>query len=192
MGGDEVVEAATRLFSALGYDGVTTAMIAEAAGATEGDVAALGGKRGVYEAVMRRVLEAQVALVEEMHRTLPPDVSGLHGMVDMFLDFYQVHPEAITLWQHRGLSDAADLAGIERDYAAPVVQGINDLIARSGVHPRARFTLHNALGWSFYGFLTIGIVHPDGSTTHWEDPAARDHFRQAVRSLINALAATPP
>ncbi|MDX6740902.1 helix-turn-helix domain-containing protein [Actinocorallia sp. A-T 12471] len=187
MGDDGFVEAATRLFSALGYDGVTVAMLAEAAGVAEADVARRGGKAGVYAEVMDRVRDLQVELVEEMGTTLTPDLVGLHDMVDMFLDFYVAHPEAITLWQHRGLADAVDIPDVERDYGSPVIQGIYRLLVRAGVGPRARFALHNFLGWSFHSFLTLGIFHSDGTTSDWRDPAARARFRQETHDLIDVL-----
>ncbi|ROO85082.1 TetR family transcriptional regulator [Actinocorallia herbida] len=190
--GEEIVTAATRLFAALGYDGVTGAMIAETAGVAEGDVAALGGKAGVYQAVMGRVLALQVKLLDEMHRVLTPDVAGLHGMVDMFVDFYERHPEAIALWQHRGLSDAADLPNVESAYATPVIQGISDILGRAGLSERARHTLLNVLGWCFYGFMTIGLIHPDGGASRWEDATARARFRLECHHVIDVVAAADP
>ncbi|GAB2862897.1 hypothetical protein GCM10022221_73540 [Actinocorallia aurea] len=192
MGEAEIVKAATGLFSALGYDGVTGAMIAEAAGVGDGAVAALGGKQGVYQAVMGRVLASQIALVDEMNRVLSPDLDGLHGMVDMFLEFYRAHPEAVALWQHRAMSDAADVPGVEGAYASPVIQGISGLLARAGLTEHAHRTLLNVLGWSFYGFVTIGLVAPDGTTDRWGDPAARTRFREEVHHLIDVLGTAGP
>ncbi|GAB2844048.1 hypothetical protein GCM10022221_49200 [Actinocorallia aurea] len=189
---DDVVGAATRVFAGLGYDGATAQMIAEAAGVPLAEVTAIGGKRGLYEAVMGRVLNEQMVLVEEIESTFTPDLDGFHRMADRFIDFYFGHPETVALWRHRGLSDAADLPDVEGEYAAPLQRVVQDrLLGRVGLSERSLLSLTNVLSWAFHGFLSDGMLLLDGTIVDWQDRKARAWFRSEVHGLIDRLAVPP-
>ncbi len=188
MGSDDVVMAATRLFAGLGYDGTSAEMIADAAGVSPADVVAMGGKRGLYEAVMERTFNQQLMLLDEMESTFTPDLAGLHRLFDRFLDFFVEHPEISSLWQQRSLEDAADLPHVEGEYATPMIRTVNDrFLYRIGIDEADLTALVNVLTWTFHGFFTGGVIQPDGTVIGRHEPVAQAQFRYEMHRLIDSL-----
>src|SRR5690606_38987944 len=106
---DRIIDAATRLFAALGYDGTSTRMIAEAAGLNVATVAYhVGGKRDLYIAVMERAHQIERALLSDAVAQVE-DAAGLLTLVDRYIGFCAAHPAAPAPGMHRSLSDAAGL-----------------------------------------------------------------------------------
>src|SRR4051812_6595423 len=126
-GRERILDAATRLFSALGYDGTSTRMIAEAAGLNVATVAYhVGGKRDLYLAVMERAHEVERAAIEDALTRITPDAEGILALVDAYLDFCLSRPEIPALWMHRWLSDASDVVHLEEQYVRPLMQMVTE------------------------------------------------------------------
>jgi AcrR family transcriptional regulator len=127
--GVDVVGIARRLFAELGYDQTTSAMIARAAGVTTSDlVEEFGGKRGLYEQVLRRILahsQGDLKSILEEEGTSSSD--KFHKVLDRLLDYICDNPEDVAIWKQRQMGDTADIDGIEEEYTDPVVGPIVDL-----------------------------------------------------------------
>ncbi|NKZ06991.1 TetR/AcrR family transcriptional regulator [Actinomadura latina] len=184
-GRERILDAATRLFAALGYDGTSTRMIAEAAGLNVATVAYhVGGKRDLYLAVMERAHETERAELEAALTTVSNDARGLLDLADAYVDFCMRRPEIPALWMHRWLSDAADIAHLEAQYVQPLVQMVVD-IARKLVpdHVDVDYVVWTIV-WSTHGFGAGGVLDTDGRRRGLDDPQAVARFRRHMRHTV--------
>ncbi|MFD0660397.1 TetR/AcrR family transcriptional regulator [Thermocatellispora tengchongensis] len=132
---EAIVQVATRLFAALGYDGTTTRQIAEAAGLNIATVSYhVGGKRELYLAVMENAHRVERAALESAIAEFSGrDTATLvHGIVDRYLDFCVAHRDVATLWMHRWLSDAADISDLEQRYTHPLATLVLEAVEGPG------------------------------------------------------------
>ncbi|MFA1548441.1 TetR/AcrR family transcriptional regulator [Actinomadura chokoriensis] len=191
-GRERILDAATRLFSALGYDGTSTRMIAEAAGLNVATVAYhVGGKRDLYLAVMERAHETERAALEAAFATYTPDVKGLLDIVDAYADFCLSRPEIPALWMHRWLSDATDVAHLEEQYVRPLMQMVTD--AARKIVPAdvdVEYVVWTVI-WATHGFGCGGVLDADGNRAGVNDPQAVARFRRNIRRIV-ALAIGAP
>ena len=103
-----IVDAATRLFAAQGFDATSVTDIALAAGVARGTPAYFfGSKEGLYEEVMdrlnRRSLEIVPAALARAG-TQPTAHDLMDAFVDAYLDFHQRNPEFLRLMHWVSLS----------------------------------------------------------------------------------------
>ncbi|WP_030169261.1 TetR/AcrR family transcriptional regulator [Spirillospora albida] len=192
-GAERIIPAATRLFAALGYDGTSTRMIADAAGLNISTVNYhAGGKRELYLAVMERAHQAERAVLEEALAAMTPDAAGVLGIVDRYVDFCAAHPEIPALWMHRWLSDAADVADLEARYVRPlldmVVQAVRKVVADDVDVDYLAWTVV----WCTHGFGQGGILDADGNRRGLGDPGALARFRTHLRRLVATAAGFSP
>lgn len=123
---ETILQIATRMFAALGYDGTSLQQIAEAAGFDIATVTSLlGSKRDLYLAVMERAHEADRTAIEAvMARFTPLSPADapkmIHALADDYLDFCMSNPNVPALWAHRSLFDAQDITDLERRYVWPL------------------------------------------------------------------------
>ncbi|WP_067483971.1 TetR/AcrR family transcriptional regulator [Actinomadura hibisca] len=191
-GRDRIIEAATRLFAALGYDGTSTRMIADAAGLNIATVAYhVGGKRDLYLAVMERAHRIERAALEEVLAAFTPDAAGVRALVDRYLDFCVEHPEIPALWTHRWLSDAADIADLEHRYARPLVEQVAAAVAAAaGPDVDVEYAVMTVI-WCTHGFGSGGVPGPDGQRRGLADAATTARFRAHLHNLVARLLGLP-
>jgi AcrR family transcriptional regulator len=191
-GRERILDAATRLFAALGYDGTSTRLIAEAAGRNVATVAYhVGGKRDLYLAVMEHANEVERTALDAALTEISPDAQGLLDLADAYVDFCVSHPEIPALWMHRWLSDASDVAHLEQMYVWPLMQSVTDAarkIVPDGVD--VEYVVWTIV-WATHGFSTGGVLDGDGHRRGLDDPQAVARFRRHMRRTV-ALAIGVP
>ncbi|GAA2286998.1 hypothetical protein GCM10010402_51060 [Actinomadura luteofluorescens] len=183
-----VVEAAGRLFVQLGYDGTTLQMIGEVAGMSPPEISRLvGDKRQIYLEVMNRYYGAEAAHMRAVMERVPPDLPGLHTLVDRYLDYSVAHPEMRALWVHRWLRDAADVQDVESLYR-PLIAAVVEMF-RGAV--RADYDLELGLWniiWIVNGFIHVGIVDTDGERRFADHPPTLRRFRAYMHDMLERSA----
>ncbi|GAA3470520.1 hypothetical protein GCM10018965_050730 [Nonomuraea roseola] len=199
---ETILQIATRMFAALGYDGTSLQQIAEAAGF---DVAAvtslLGSKRDLYLTIMERAHEADRAAIEAvMARFTPLSPADapkmIHALADDYLDFCLSNPQIPALWAHRSLFDAQDITDLERRYVWPLHAQIHKSIqpALQAGHiddaPGFRYVLWTMI-WCVEGFCCGDVLDDEGNRLGPDDQQARMDFRRYLHLLLDRLL-TPP
>ncbi|MES9535864.1 MULTISPECIES: TetR family transcriptional regulator [unclassified Actinomadura] len=186
-GRERIIEAATRLFAALGYDGTSTRMIAEAAGLNVATVAYhVGGKRDLYLIVMERAHRAERQVLEKAIAEMTPDEEGLLTLVDRYVVLCLEQPEIPALWMHRWLSDAADVAHLDDDYVRPLMQMTSDAVrAVVGDEVDLDYLVWTVV-WCTHGFGAGGILDQQGKRRKLDDPQAVARFRAHMRRTVSA------
>ncbi|MGI5327734.1 TetR/AcrR family transcriptional regulator [Actinomadura nitritigenes] len=176
---------ASRLFAEIGYDGTTIDMLISA-GASRQEVAAAGGKSGLYRAVMEDLLKRRCRALEAVLADASPGLEGFSRLADAFLDFNLENPTASALWTHRSLHDAADFSDLESRFIAPVARMMIDN-DHGRTLPTAPEMQLATIGWCVMGFLTRGLFNADGSTSGAEDPDTVSRFREHLHQLIRFM-----
>ncbi|GAA0551375.1 TetR/AcrR family transcriptional regulator [Actinomadura livida] len=188
---ERILDAATRLFAALGYDGTSTRMIAEAAGLNVATVAYhVGGKRDLYVAVMERAHTAERQVLSDAVAQVE-DAGGLLTLVDRYIDFCAEHPEVPALWMHRWLSDAADVAHLEEHYVRPLLEMVAAAarkVVPDGVD--VEYVIWTVV-WCTHGFGSGGVLDADGTRHGLDDPRELARFRANVRRLVATAIGLP-
>ncbi|MEV2272619.1 TetR/AcrR family transcriptional regulator [Nonomuraea africana] len=195
-----ILQAATRLFASLGYDGTAPSQIADAAGVDIAMVnAQFGSKREVYLAVMERAYEGGRDMIEtivtEFSPWTPADVPRIiHVLADRHLDFCIANPEVPALWIHRSLSDAQDITELESRYARPMLVQVRDIVrpaVEAGyIDPDGDIesTLIATI-WCAQGFCGGGLLDEEGTRHGPDDPAALRRFRRHMHLLLDRMMA---
>ncbi|GAB2826520.1 hypothetical protein GCM10022221_25710 [Actinocorallia aurea] len=181
-GTEGVLDVALRLFAGLGYDGTSTEMIAAAAGVGPDQVP--GGRNGAYEAILRRFRDQQMAMYEEVPGVYTE--GGLHGVLDLVLDFYLDHRLELRVWQYRGLEDATDVPWAEEDYRTPVARRLFEVVGSLEKLPDPDMWV-SLVTWSLTGFVSGGIISPRPGPTTPDDLPARLRFRAFMHRLMDAV-----
>ncbi|MEU8147862.1 TetR/AcrR family transcriptional regulator [Nonomuraea sp. NPDC048901] len=194
-----IMKVATQLFAALGFDGTSTRQIADAAGLNIATVNYhVGGKRELYLAVMERAHQAERAALEGALGRLGGDdpVTGIHRLIDDYLDFCVVHPEVPALWMHRWLSDASDLTELERHYVQPLVVMVTDALRPSvaaGVIDNAvdlEYAMWSVI-WCVHGFAKGGVLDEEGHRRGGSDTVALRRFRAHLHLTVHRMLGLP-
>ncbi|MEV8630846.1 TetR/AcrR family transcriptional regulator [Streptosporangium sp. NPDC051023] len=198
---EAVIEFATRLFAAFGYDGTTLQGLAEAMGYDlEWIHTRFGDKRALYLAVVERASQAQRAVVEGTLAPLPAHdpaevASVLHTLVDRYLDMCLSNPQIPALWIHRWLGDAADIPDLEQKYAVPLINLTRDALrsaARNGliagdIDPDL---MVRTLVWSVYGFLHGEALAPPDPPDP-DNPRTRPRMQAHLHQLLDRMLRLP-
>ncbi|MBB6346464.1 TetR/AcrR family transcriptional regulator [Nonomuraea muscovyensis] len=192
-----ILEVATRLFAALGYDGTSTRQIAEAVGLNVATVSYhVGSKRELYLAVMERAFRGFADEMEDATRELTAapgeaKVVALHRLLDRYIDFCAEHPEFPALWMHRWLADATDVAGLEPVYVQPLAQSVIDSIAPLNVGDADMdFTVISMI-WCIHSFVQSGVYDKSGERQGPENPRALARFRAHMHTMIHRTLGLP-
>ncbi|MBT2210830.1 TetR/AcrR family transcriptional regulator [Actinomadura sp. NEAU-AAG7] len=184
-GRERVLDAATRLFAALGYDGTSTKMIAEAAGLNTAAIAHYaGGKRDLYLAVMERAHRMERSALEAAVADMTPDAAGVLNLLDRYIDFCAAHPEIPALWMHRWLSDAADVAHLESLYVKPLMRMVTGAVGGLLSDGADVEYLAWTIVWCTHGFARGGVLDGDGRRHGVDDPRELARFRAHLRGLV--------
>ncbi|KAB2371393.1 TetR/AcrR family transcriptional regulator [Actinomadura montaniterrae] len=197
---DRIVDAATRLFAELGFDGTSPRLIADAAGVDPASVDRLtGGKTELYREVMRRATDAEKAAVGGAAGGFTPTRQGVERLLDEYLDFYSAHPEYLGLWLHRRTGDAADTADLEEQYVRPRLGGIVEAL-RAEVPDDVDLDLTVwTIPWVISGFLSqraLGTrVDEEEAETDGPyrrvSPAELERFRAHLHMLLERMLMLP-
>ncbi|WP_067474817.1 TetR/AcrR family transcriptional regulator [Actinomadura hibisca] len=159
---DRIIEVATRLFAALGFDGTTLQLIADTAGTDVASVRqAAGGMTDLYRTVMRQAYEAEQAALEEVLVTFTPTREGVNRLLDAYLDFYVAHPDLLGLWLHRRTGDAADVDDLEDRYVRSRLSGLVEIFQEFAPGDVNLELAIWTVPWVISGFLGHGVVHSD-------------------------------
>lgn len=182
---DRIIGAATRLFAELGYDGTSTRMIADAAGLGTPVIASeIGSKRDLYLAVMERAHQSEQGVLEAAAAEFTPDRAGVERFVGSYLDFCVANPQIPALWMHRRLSDAADIAEMEKLYVLPAgLLGVETLrtVARPGV--AVEFIVWTIV-WCIHNFVAGGVLNLAGDRRGADDPQILAWFRTELSQSV--------
>ncbi|WP_433040464.1 TetR/AcrR family transcriptional regulator [Dactylosporangium sp. CS-033363] len=167
---ESIVRVATGLFARHGYAAVSLRQVAEGAGV---DVATVhhhtGGKAALYDACFELIYkteraylasaltDARLALPEGADAVLP----ALHRLVDKFVDFIEEHPENTGLWLRRWL-DPPGHEGLDERYAAPLYDGVGDILAAADeeeiLHEPDPYTAVRSLIWAMHAHA-VQVLH---------------------------------
>ncbi|MEV6150910.1 TetR/AcrR family transcriptional regulator [Nonomuraea sp. NPDC052129] len=189
-----ILQVATRLFAALGHDGVSMGQIGEAAGLTTAAITPhFPTKRHLYLAVMERAQQVLSAVIDkragELKAAAPEErPAALHRFIDGYIDLCVEHPEVPALWMHRWLSDASDIEELESLSAQPLAQYAVDSIAALAdpVHADAQLTTYTMV-WCIQGFSLSGVLDTTGQRRRPDDPDALRRFRAHLHQLLARL-----
>ncbi|MER7131448.1 TetR/AcrR family transcriptional regulator [Streptosporangium saharense] len=198
---EAVIEFATRLFAAFGYDGTTLQGLAEAMGYDlEWLHDTFGDKRALYLAVVERTSQAQRAVVEGALASLPArDAAGvseaMHDLVDRYLELCLSNPQIPALWMHRWLGDAADIPDLEQKYAVPIINITRDALrsaVRDGIIDGGTDLdlLVRTLAWSMYGFLHGEALAPPDPPDP-DNPRTKPRLRAHLHQLVDRMLGIP-
>ncbi|GAA4562934.1 TetR/AcrR family transcriptional regulator [Planotetraspora kaengkrachanensis] len=191
-----ILEVATRLFAALGYDGTSIRQIAEAIGLDITTITEqVGTKRDIYLAVMERAFQSERAALEAAAVEFEANGS-VHQLFDRYLDFYVEHPDIVALWMHRWLLDAADVAELENQYVEPLTgmigKSVGNLLPDTDVD--IEYTLWTVI-WSVHGFVKAGVLEADGELRGPSNPRSLRRFRRTMHQMLHrhlGLPGDPP
>ncbi|WP_214325756.1 TetR/AcrR family transcriptional regulator [Nonomuraea sediminis] len=193
-----ILQVATRLFAALGYDGTSTRQIAEAAGLNIATINYhVGSKRELYLAVMERAHVDHAAVMEKAVKDLwsaPPDqkIVALHRLIDDYIDFCVEHPEVPALWMHRWLSDASDVTELEPRYVQPlaqfVIDSITPLVTADDVD--VDYTINSVI-WCIHSFVQSGVFDKSGERRAPDDPRVLKRFRRHMHQMVHRTLGLP-
>ncbi|WP_026413086.1 TetR/AcrR family transcriptional regulator [Actinomadura oligospora] len=197
---ERILSAATTLFAERGYDATSTRAIADAVGLNIATVAYhVGGKPDLYRAVMRRTHLAQrdvvVAALERLNACGPSAEetrAALLGFVDSYLSFCLSRPEVGALWIRRWLSEGADVAEIETEFAGPLVAevatAVRAVLDRAGIGARVDVEMLTfTIVWTAHSFGQAGVVDPEGRRVGPTDLAVLDRFRRNLHAVVTGV-----
>ncbi|MDP9862343.1 MULTISPECIES: TetR/AcrR family transcriptional regulator [Streptosporangium] len=192
-----ILQVATRLFAALGYDATSVSQIAEAAGL---DIAAItgsvGSKRDLYLAVMERAHQAELTGLERSVREIaaaaPEETTAaVHRLIDDYIDFCTQNSEFPALWMHRWLFDASDVTELDRHYVQPLVQYVTEALAplTSG-STDLKYVIWSVI-WCTHAFARGGVLDEDGNRVGPEDPETLRRFRAYLHQMLHCVLTLP-
>jgi AcrR family transcriptional regulator len=187
---EEITRAAWDLFAALGYDGTTMEMIADAAGVPAARVREeFGGKLEIFQLILERAHAADAQVLRELGKGYTGGPEGLHSFVDRYLDHCCDSPKITALWMQRKMLDAVDLRDVDRKFSYPpvarIVSGVGD-IYKPGLDPELVAWM---LIWYIQTFAYSGIPVPDGQRLGCDDREELARFRRQLHLVIDALLA---
>ncbi len=197
---DRILRAATELFAERGYEATSTRAIADSVGLNIATVAYhVGGKPDLYREVVRLGHQAQrdamAGPLVELAATGPDPAevrAALRGFVDAYLDFCVANPHVPALWMRRWLSDGADVAEIETDYAGPLVREVSSAVRlvldRAGMAADLDVDmLVFTIVWTSHSFVRAGIIDHSGRRLSPHESAMLSRFRHHLHDVVDRL-----
>ena len=125
-----ILAAAEEAFAAHGLAGARTERIAALAGVNKGLLYYyFRGKRDLYRAVLRRLLEDLARTGEPASGSPRSARERLAGFVNRYFDFLATHPNFPRLMQREVMESKGELDWVLRDYYRPLLEGLVRLIA---------------------------------------------------------------
>ncbi|MFV2102989.1 TetR/AcrR family transcriptional regulator [Micromonospora sp. LOL_024] len=193
---DLIVETAAGLFARRGFDAVGMRGIAAACGV---DVATVhhhvGTKAALYESCFARVFAAEsealaraVAAARQGLGAGPEAaLTALHGLVDVFVDFLEDHPETTGLWLRRWLEPDRH-ADLDERYSTPLYRAVEQVLTEAdaaGVltEPQPHLAVRS-LVWSVHAHVVDLLAGSDGARR-------RREFRDFAHRWLDRMYARP-
>ncbi|WP_084963948.1 TetR/AcrR family transcriptional regulator [Thermoactinospora rubra] len=199
---DRILDAATRLFAALGYDGTSIDLIAQTAGVSRQELARrYDGKQHLYLAVMERAYQAEMTALQAVLSTMSYGdaasfAASVHRLIDAYLAFAADNPHIHALWMHRWLSDALDIAELESRYVHPLYTA-----TLAAFEPAAtagyidaeidREYLLHCMMWCVQGFGRSGAPGRDRARGGFCSPADTRRFSLTLHTMIHRTLRLP-
>jgi AcrR family transcriptional regulator len=196
---ERILRAATSLFAAHGYHGVSTRAIAQAAGL---NISTLnyhtGGKRKLYRALFHRLFQQEYEIVARFAGYVDDDVvcdrTALRGlieqMVDALVDMTVASPEVPRLWVWRWLEREFRFEDIEVNFSLPLFEMVRDLLERGrqagtirAPEPDLRLLLIS-FTWMLYGYFTGGPIAWNQAQAYPLDPDQVAAFKVYLHDYI--------
>jgi len=177
---DRILDAATDLFSAHGFEGIS---LRDIAAVVKLDVATVhhhaGSKAELYEAVFKRMFtaEADTLRAAAARAATEPGTKGLHTLLDAFLDFLDEHPEVTHLWLRRWL-EPAEHRRLDEEYSLPLYDLVEEQLAGE---PHAHQAVRSVV-WAVHGHVTA-CAALRGAALRSE----RESFREFAHRMVDAL-----
>ncbi|WP_336212258.1 TetR/AcrR family transcriptional regulator [Nonomuraea sp. LPB2021202275-12-8] len=199
---EHIIEVAARLLAALGYDATSTKQIAEAAGVEPSVIDELfGGRQELYVVVMERAFEQERLALESLLGDLrcvdaEDCARAIHLLMDGHLDFVAANSYIHALWTHRWLSDAMDVAEIEKRYSLPLLHMILDVfqsaIDAGHLSPDAdlEYILYMST-WCIHGFALGGVPDEHGNLRNFTDEREWRRFRLRLHQMVHRTLMLP-
>ncbi|WP_181663157.1 TetR/AcrR family transcriptional regulator [Actinomadura madurae] len=185
---ERVRTVATRLFADLGYDAVSTSMIADAAGVTMREMGELYSSRAaLYRDAIGRLAMLWRDQIRMTLKDAKPGADSIIALADEYIDFCLSHPAFPRLVIFRWMSDASDILGIEEEILAPALRGAVDFFRQSAAPEVDAEAALWSLGWVIHGYLQAGFLDTLARPTPPGDPATHDRFRRHLHQLIRML-----
>ncbi|WP_250213740.1 TetR/AcrR family transcriptional regulator [Acrocarpospora catenulata] len=194
---ETLLQSATRLFAALGYDATTMRQIADATGIDPVRAGFTGNKRDLYLAVIERAhqieVEAMGSVIESAELAGEGEVTAaVHRIVDTYLNFCVAHPEFPALWIHRWLYDAADLIGLEREFSQPLITTTTRVLRHAVADQSVDIEYCVwTLVWCVHGFVQGGVLDGEGERIGAESGEELARFRRHLHMLIHRVLGLP-
>lgn len=186
----DVLATAARLFSELGYDEVSTQIIADACGIDAAVVAdRYGGKGRVYLAVLERLSRERMDHLSPAAAGFTPDAEGMIRLIDGYLDYCLDHPELPSIWMHRWMSDAADFPDLEPRFGTAPIILVMDLMGEALDDEVDTELFTWQIIWAVHSFMRGGVVGADGVRRHADDLDVRRRFRRSLHQMARWAAA---
>jgi AcrR family transcriptional regulator len=187
--GDRIVQAATQLFAALGFDATTTELIADSAGVEVAEVRrSFRSNVELYREVMKRASRAEAEALAEAVIAFTPTRQAMERILDAYLDFYAARPDLLGLWLHRRTGDAADTLDLDERQARPKLAWFADAIKDHVPDPESLDYALWTFPWVVSGFLGHGMVHADGRRQRRFGQPVSGPELEAFRAYLHTLA----
>ncbi|QXJ23826.1 TetR family transcriptional regulator [Actinomadura graeca] len=183
---DDILDAAGKLFSQLGYDSTTLKMISEVA-RVETTLLEEIGREQIYRQVFARLRDIETARIDAALSESTHGVEGIHRVIDAFFDFIVDHPQLPALWSHRGLGDATDVHLSLAEDPPPFIDVLTST-PWEGVAPDLDLRLLAWIViWSIGTFVHNGFMDEDGRQVFPDDPHAVRRLREQLHKILDAL-----
>ncbi|XVQ10470.1 TetR/AcrR family transcriptional regulator [Spirillospora sp. CA-255316] len=183
---EPVRSAALRLFASLGYDGTTSESIATAAGVSVEEVRNAGGRTGLYLAIVEDFFQSLNAVIDDVMKDFTSDAAGVHRLLDRLLDYIFDNPLEMTVWQYRGLADAADMAELDERLQRPFTRRILEVFGPPLINSSDLEILSSMHIWCIHGFINGGILQKYGPPIGRDNAEACLRFRSFLHRLTDA------
>ncbi|XVQ06384.1 TetR/AcrR family transcriptional regulator [Spirillospora sp. CA-255316] len=182
---EPVRSAALRLFASLGYDSTTNESIAAAAGVSTEEIRKAGGRTGLYLAIVKDFFQGLNAVVDDAMKDFTPDATGAHMVVDRVLDYIFDNQLAMTVWQYRGLADAADMAELDKDLQQPWTRRMAETLGPPLINSADLEVLMSCYMWCSHGFFLGGILQKHGPPVGADNAEACIRYRSYMHRLTD-------
>jgi AcrR family transcriptional regulator len=163
---DTILRAAIRVFSAHGFDGGSIEKISTAAKSHDRMIYYyFGNKEGLFVAVLEEIYRRFNVAESALELDIDKPVESLKRIISFILNYYQKHPEFVTLLNtenlHKGKHIAQSLKA--RDYSSPAI-GVIDEVLKSGIN-KGQFRQHIAARDLYMMIAALGYFYQSNRYT---------------------------
>jgi AcrR family transcriptional regulator len=167
-----ILDAATRLFAERGYDGVSTRLLGKAVGLNIATVNYhVGGKRELFDAVMRRLREEEEQRIGGYLQRFDPEAVSdavastafIDGLIDALIDMMAEEPARPRLYLRRWLAPRDELTVGEVENSITIYSPLRSFLAHGQHSGWIRSDLDvdyflRSFTWQLFGFFLTGPI----------------------------------